>query len=240
MRWLRCRIERLSLCMCAATTASAASSCVCACPDQSTCALVLHQCLGSQQAPAVHLAGAVYLLDACQSVGQLPLDVSALRCHLLTGTGRKWLRAPRGCGFLYASDALLDDERVEPAALDVRGGVWSGDRGYEAAAGARRYEEYEMSFAAKARRPPTISFAGSLASSQQCCAGAHCAGTWWRARVTHQSAPRHIMRDTCVSQVRVCHWQHALRTRQLQVAARVHVGRGVAVQLPLTCTAHTV
>lgn len=94
----------------------------------------------------------MYLLDACQSAGQLPLDVRVLRCHFLTGTGRKFLRAPRGCGFLYASDDALRDERLEPAALDVRSGQWLGAHAYAPDDTAKRYEEYEMCFAAKVRR----------------------------------------------------------------------------------------
>eukprot|EP00892_Ulva_mutabilis_P000846 jgi/Ulvmu1/10762/UM068_0052.1 len=96
----------------------------------------------------------VYLLDACQSVGQLPVDVGRIGCHFLTATGRKYLRAPRGCGFLYAAPAILQGNHtcpgaIEPAALDVRGGVWLGAGAYEMHETARRYEEYEMSFAAK-------------------------------------------------------------------------------------------
>jgi cysteine desulfurase / selenocysteine lyase len=91
----------------------------------------------------------VYLLDACQTIGQMPIDVQVLGCHFLTATGRKYLRAPRGSGFLYASPAALEDTRLEPAALDVRGGGWTAPDEYILERSARRYEEYEMSFAAK-------------------------------------------------------------------------------------------
>lgn len=94
-------------------------------------------------------AGVVYLLDACQSVGQMPVDVQSLRCHFLTGTGRKWLRGPRGTGFLYAAPLALADTRLEPSAMDVRGARWLGAAQYAGDASARRYEEYEMSFACK-------------------------------------------------------------------------------------------
>ncbi len=66
-----------------------------------------------------------YLIDACQAVGQLPVDVGALRCDFLAATGRKFLRGPRGIGFLYVSDRMLE-RGAFPLFLDMRGADWPG------------------------------------------------------------------------------------------------------------------
>lgn len=93
--------------------------------------------------------GVPYLLDACQSVGQMPMDVEAIGCDFLVGTGRKYLRGPRGVGFLYARSSFLDASAAEPAMLDLYGARWDTTASYVPADGARRFEQYEVSFAAK-------------------------------------------------------------------------------------------
>jgi selenocysteine lyase/cysteine desulfurase len=91
-------------------------------------------------------AGVPFLLDACQSVGQLPVDVDAIGCDVLAATGRKYLRAPRGSGFLYVRRGLLD--RLAPPSLDGDSARWTGDTAYEMEPTARRFESYERSYAA--------------------------------------------------------------------------------------------
>ncbi len=90
-------------------------------------------------------ARAWYLVDACQSVGQRPVDATAIGADFLSVTGRKFVRGPRGTGFLYVSDAAL--EGLEPFPLDLDGATWTTD-GYRVAPTARRYEYWEKSYAA--------------------------------------------------------------------------------------------
>jgi len=90
-------------------------------------------------------AGVPFLLDACQSVGQLHIDVGEIGCDLLSATGRKYLRGPRGTGFLYVSDAIV--ERLTPSQPDHHGTeLVAGDR-FEWRDGARRFEYWEHSVA---------------------------------------------------------------------------------------------
>ncbi|MGH3921069.1 MAG: aminotransferase class V-fold PLP-dependent enzyme, partial [Pseudonocardiaceae bacterium] len=89
-------------------------------------------------------AGVLFLLDATQSVGQFPVDVEALGCDLLTGTGRKFLRGPRGTGFLWVRAAAL--ERLEPYVAEIRSATWDGDRGLHWVDGARRFASWENSY----------------------------------------------------------------------------------------------
>ena len=97
---------------------------------------------------ALRFAGspAWYLVDACQSVGQMTVDASRIGADFISATGRKFLRGPRGTGFLIASDRALTD--LEPYPLDLHSATWTGGTGYQVAEGARRFETWERSYAA--------------------------------------------------------------------------------------------
>ena len=91
--------------------------------------------------------GAWYLLDACQSVGQYPVDVQKIKCHLLSTTGRKYLRGPRGTAFLYVREELLD--KIEPVMLDLHSAKWETKDSYAVREDARKFERWETNYAAK-------------------------------------------------------------------------------------------
>jgi selenocysteine lyase/cysteine desulfurase len=91
-------------------------------------------------------AGVPYLVDACQAVGQMPVDVARLRCDYLGVTARKFLRGPRGIGLLYVSDRALKRGDY-PLGLDMRGGSLVDPERFELAEGARRFENFEFSYA---------------------------------------------------------------------------------------------
>ncbi len=91
-------------------------------------------------------AGVPFFVDACQSVGQLPLDVEAIGCDVLTATGRKWLRGPRGTGFLYVRRGLA--ERMRPPGVGGDGAVWLDADHFEFRPGTTRFVEFEIPVAA--------------------------------------------------------------------------------------------
>lgn len=88
----------------------------------------------------------LFLVDACQSVGQLAVDVEKIGCDFLSATGRKFMRGPRGTGFLYVSDTILE-QNYAPLLLDMRGADWTEFDNYELFTAAKRFESWEVSYA---------------------------------------------------------------------------------------------
>jgi cysteine desulfurase / selenocysteine lyase len=104
--------------------------------------------------------GITYLLDACQSVGQMPLDVQKIGCQLLSGTGRKFLRGPRGTGFLYASKEIL--HRLDPPFIDLHAATWTDPRTFEIRPDARRFENWESFVAGRVGLRAAVRYALDL------------------------------------------------------------------------------
>src|ERR1700688_4541167 len=90
-------------------------------------------------------AGVPYFVDGCQAVGQMPVDVARLRCDFFSGTARKFLRGPRGIGFLYVSDRALKRGDF-PLYIDMRGADWVSADNFQPAPDARRFENWEFSY----------------------------------------------------------------------------------------------
>ncbi len=88
----------------------------------------------------------IFLVDACQSLGQLPLAVDDIQCDFLSATARKFLRGPRGSGFLYVADRILE-QAYEPLFIDMRGASWTAADRYQSVTSAKRFENWEFSWA---------------------------------------------------------------------------------------------
>jgi len=101
-----------------------------------------------------------FLLDACQSAGQIELDCNRLGCDFLAGTGRKYLRGPRGTGFLYVKIERL--EELAPVFVDLHSGQWQSPESFSWAAGAKRFETFERHVAGMIGLGVAVDYANRL------------------------------------------------------------------------------
>ena len=104
--------------------------------------------------------GLLYLLDACQSAGQIDLDTQQLGCDFLCGTGRKYLRGPRGTGFLYASAGAI--ENSSPIFVDNHSAHWTGPASYSLSADATKFETWERNISGKIGLAEAVRYANEL------------------------------------------------------------------------------
>lgn len=104
--------------------------------------------------------GVLYLIDACQSIGQYPIDVEKIKCDFLSATGRKYLRAPRGTGFLYARKETIDLGR--PRVIDLHGAEWKGLDAYQIRQDARRFEIWEGNRGAQMGLKAAMDYANAI------------------------------------------------------------------------------
>lgn len=130
---------------------------------------ITHIPTNSGRVQDVHAAGkmcreynVLYAVDACQSAGQLPLDVQAIGCDFLSATFRKYLRGPRGVAFLYVSDRVLADPKMEPLGLDLQGAEWTAPHQYQLMPDARRFESWERSMALQLGAATAIEYLNQL------------------------------------------------------------------------------
>ena len=101
-----------------------------------------------------------YVLDACQTAGQLPLDVERLQCDVLSATSRKYLRGPRGAGFVYVRRSRI--ESMEPPLLDLHAADLISATDYAIRPDARRFENWESYVAGRLGLGAAVDYALDL------------------------------------------------------------------------------
>ncbi|MBL4601900.1 MAG: aminotransferase class V-fold PLP-dependent enzyme [Emcibacteraceae bacterium] len=99
----------------------------------------------------------LFLVDACQSVGQMPIDVDAINCDMLTATSRKYLRGPRGVGFLYVRKSVIP--QLHPPIVDLTSATCKSETEYELRPDAKRFENWESNYASKLGLGTAIDYA---------------------------------------------------------------------------------
>jgi selenocysteine lyase/cysteine desulfurase len=103
---------------------------------------------------------ALYVLDACQTAGQMPLDVDAIGCDVLSATSRKYLRGPRGVGFVYVRGNAIP--MLVPPLLDNQAATWSAAGAYTIRDDARRFENWESYVAGRLGLGAAVDYAWEI------------------------------------------------------------------------------
>jgi selenocysteine lyase/cysteine desulfurase len=144
-------------------------------------------------------AAVPYLIDACQAIGQIPIDVATLHCDFLAATARKFLRGPRGVGFLYVSDRVLDGGGA-PLYIDMRGAHWTDPDAFRLVDNARRYENWEFAYALHLGLGAAARYAGTVGIGD---AGAYAAelAKHLRAQLQNLAGARVLDRGPCLAAI---------------------------------------
>lgn len=162
--------------------------------------------------------GARFLLDACQSAGHLQLDVAELGCDFLSATSRKYLRGPRGVGFLYARAATTAD--LHPPFIDLHAATWTAPDAYELAPGARRFENWECDVAARLGFGAAVRYALDVGPAR-IEARVRALGESLRARLA--DVPAITVRDKGAQRCGIVTFTHeAVPAERVQAALREH------------------
>jgi selenocysteine lyase/cysteine desulfurase len=144
-------------------------------------------------------AGVPFLLDGCQAVGQLPIDIELLKCDYLATTARKFLRGPRGIGFLVVSDRALAGGAC-PLLVDMRGAVWTAPDAFALVDGARRFEQWEFPYALLLGLGAAARYALD-AGVDRTARRAHALAALTRAQLTGIPGVRSLDRGACLSAI---------------------------------------
>jgi selenocysteine lyase/cysteine desulfurase len=171
-------------------------------------------------------AGVPFLLDACQALGQLPIDIALLKCDYLATTARKFLRGPRGLGFLVVSDAALAGGAY-PLLVDMRGSTWTARDAFALVEGARRFEQWEFPYALVLGLGAAARYALE-AGVDRTARRAHALAALARSQLTAIPGVRSLDRGACLSAIAsfecagrdAGHLMLALRTRMINTGAQ--------------------
>jgi cysteine desulfurase / selenocysteine lyase len=172
----------------------------------------------------VSARGVPLFVDGCQALGHLEVDVRKWGCSVFTGTGRKWLRAPRGTGMLWVAEELVD--RFAPPGIDGVSTSWTSTAGFTMAKGMQRFESFEGPIAARVGLASAVDDALALNRHD---VAAHIAITADQFRADLACNPRVTVHDTAAHRSGIVTFSVSGATPSSVVAAAAE--RGVSINV---------